>query len=42
LWNVVAVSETPEPSTWVMLVLGFAALGFAGYRARQKTAALAD
>ena len=23
---------TPEPSTWVMLLLGFAGLGFAGYR----------
>jgi hypothetical protein len=22
----------PEPSTWVMLLLGFAGLGFAGWR----------
>jgi hypothetical protein len=22
----------PEPSTWAMMVLGFASLGFAGYR----------
>jgi hypothetical protein len=28
---------TPEPSTWAMLLLGFAGLGFAGYR-RAKTA----
>ena len=27
----------PEPSTWAMLTLGFAALGFAGYRQRRKT-----
>ena len=29
----------PEPSTWVMLLVGFAGLGFAGYRASQRTAA---
>ncbi len=28
-WTVTAV---PEPSTWAMLLLGFAGLGFAGYR----------
>lgn len=27
---------TPEPSTWTMMALGFAGLGFAGYRARQS------
>ena len=27
-----AASPVPEPSTWAMLVLGFAALGFVGYR----------
>ncbi len=32
--------STPEPSTWVMMGLGFAALGFAGYRQARKTAAL--
>jgi hypothetical protein len=26
----------PEASTWVMMVLGFAGLGFAGYRAKRK------
>jgi hypothetical protein len=28
----------PEPSTWAMLLLGFAGLGFAGYRAKAKLA----
>jgi PEP-CTERM motif len=28
----------PEPSTWAMLLLGFASLGFAGYRKRRKAA----
>jgi hypothetical protein len=31
---------TPEPSTWAMMGLGFAGLGFAGWRAQRKTAAL--
>jgi PEP-CTERM motif len=31
----------PEPSTWVMMLLGFAALGFAGYRTSRKRAMLA-
>jgi hypothetical protein len=25
-------SAIPEPSTWVMMLVGFAGLGFAGYR----------
>jgi hypothetical protein len=33
--------STPEPSTWAMMVLGFAGLGFAGHRKARKTAALA-
>ena len=32
----------PEPSTWVMMLLGFAGLGFAGYRSSRKSIALAD
>ena len=33
-------SPVPEPSTWAMMLLGFAGLGFAGYRrARQHCAA---
>ena len=27
----------PEPSTWVMMALGFAGLGFAGYRKARTT-----
>jgi hypothetical protein len=33
-------SLIPEPSTWAMMLLGFAGLGFAGYRARKQSAAL--
>jgi PEP-CTERM motif len=33
--------STPEPSTWAMMVLGFAGLGFAGYRKARKPAAIA-
>jgi hypothetical protein len=32
----------PEPSTWAMLLLGFAGLGFAGYRASRKSAGMAS
>jgi hypothetical protein len=31
----------PEPATWAMMGLGFAALGFVGYRARRSTASIA-
>ncbi len=34
-------SVVPEPSTWAMVLLGFAALGFGSYRASRKSAALA-
>jgi plastocyanin len=29
-------SAVPEPSTWAMMILGFAGLGFLGYRRRQS------
>jgi PEP-CTERM motif len=35
------IFNIPEPSTWAMMMLGFASLGFAGYRASQKTATAA-
>ena len=31
----------PEPSTWVMMLLGFAGLGIAGYRVRRNSAVVA-
>jgi unsaturated chondroitin disaccharide hydrolase len=34
-----SASVVPEPSTWAMMLLGFAGLGYAGYRASRKTAA---
>jgi hypothetical protein len=33
--------NVPEPSTWAMMVLGFGGLGFGGYRASRKAAAIA-
>ena len=37
----VSVTSTaiPEASTWAMMVLGFAGLGFAGFRARRTAIA---
>jgi len=35
-----AYFAVPEPSTWAMMVLSFAGLGFAGYRARKRTVAM--
>jgi hypothetical protein len=31
----------PEPSTWAMMVLGYAGLGYAGHRVNRKSVALA-
>ena len=33
--------SVPEPSTWSMLLIGFAGLGFAGYRASRRSAVFA-
>jgi hypothetical protein len=32
-------SSVPEPSTWAMMILGFAGVGFMAYRRRNQTAA---
>jgi hypothetical protein len=34
-------SAVPEPSTWALMLAGFAGLGFVGYRFSRKSAALA-
>jgi hypothetical protein len=34
-----SIGSVPEPSTWAMMLLGFAGLGFAGYRSTRRTAA---
>jgi PEP-CTERM motif len=31
-------TSVPEPSTWAMMLVGFAGLGFAAYRQRTKLA----
>ena len=36
-----SVSAVPEPSTWAMMLLGFAGIGFLGYRRSQKAPLLA-
>ena len=35
------ISDVPEASTWAMMIIGFAGLGFVGYRVSQKRVALA-
>jgi hypothetical protein len=37
----ITTADTPEPSTWAMMLLGFAGLGFAGYRRTRVAAASA-
>jgi hypothetical protein len=39
--DTVTLTSVPEPSTWSMLLLGFAGLGFAGYRTRRNVEARA-
>jgi outer membrane lipase/esterase len=36
-----AVAAVPEPSTWAMMILGFAGVGFMAYRRRNQSSALA-
>jgi hypothetical protein len=35
------VSAVPEPSTWAMMILGFASVGFMAYRRKSKPALMA-
>ena len=37
----IQVNAVPEPSTWAMLILGFAGIGFMAYRRKSQPAALA-
>jgi PEP-CTERM motif len=38
---VLDVNSIPEPSTWAMMLIGFAGLGFAGYRTSRKGVSVA-
>jgi hypothetical protein len=38
--SVAAIAAVPEPSTWAMMILGFAGVGTMAYRRRNKTAIL--
>jgi hypothetical protein len=35
----VSTTPVPEPSTWAMMLAGFAGLGFVAYRSSRKTQA---
>ncbi|MBN8987355.1 MAG: PEP-CTERM sorting domain-containing protein [Rhizobiales bacterium] len=37
----VLTAVVPEPSTWAMMILDFAGVGFLAYRRRSQSAALA-
>jgi PEP-CTERM motif len=39
--TLVSGATVPEPSTWALTLLGFASLGFAGYRSRKRAAVVA-
>ncbi len=36
----ISISAVPEPSTWAMMILGFAGIGFMAYRRRNRSAAV--
>jgi hypothetical protein len=35
------IGGVPEPSTWAMMILGFAGVGFMAYRGKSKPALMA-
>jgi PEP-CTERM motif len=39
--DVTGTPAIPEPSSWAMMLVGFAGLGVAGWRAQRKTVAAA-
>jgi hypothetical protein len=39
--NEAAAGIIPEPSTWVMIMLGFAGIGLVGYRTKRASGATA-
>jgi hypothetical protein len=41
IWVEDGVAAVPEPSTWAMLLIGFAAMGFVAYRRKSKPALMA-
>jgi hypothetical protein len=40
-FGTVQVTAVPEPSTWAMMILGFAGIGFMAYRRKSKPALMA-
>jgi len=40
-WSPAGISAVPEPSTWAMMLLGFAGIGFMAYRRKSKPALMA-
>ena len=40
-WSITEAAAVPEPTTWVMMGLGFAGIGALAYRARRKAAVAA-
>jgi hypothetical protein len=40
-FSLVQISAVPEPSTWAMLILGFAGVGFLAYRRQDKSLGVA-
>ena len=38
--TIVDIATAPEPASWALMLVGFASLALAGYRASRKIAAL--